>query len=102
MRKPVHAFAALLWLAAVAYLIADPIMIALVEPQFLSPGTGRLEVLRFAWLIRSELLDACFVASMGFVVELLDQLRWLATPVDERAATRGRYLLERFRRSRVS
>lgn len=61
------------------------------------------EALAFLWATaRSVLLDVILIASLGFVIELLDHLRWLATQIDERATVRGRYLLDRWRRSRVS
>jgi hypothetical protein len=101
LQKPTHAFAILLWVVAFMLFATEGPVLALYRTQ---TQVGQpLAAIALAWLaLRSSVVIFLWVASAGFIIDLIDHLRWLATPADERAALRDSYLFVRWRKSRVS
>jgi hypothetical protein len=103
-RKPTHAFAAFIWVAAFAVLATQVILwgqLVASEPK-VSGGNPIVYWTRiWDFLIRAVLVFAQLGAA-AVLIELVDRLRWLATPEQDRAALSDSYLVSRWRRSRVS
>src|ERR1700723_1540417 len=98
MKKPTHAFAVVIWIAAILFAASELPFIVLnwrnarTQLQFGDPFYSAAEM---AFDVsRSVIVWIIPVAALGFVIDLVDHLRWLATPVDERSALRDRYLLQ--------
>jgi hypothetical protein len=101
LRKPVHAFAAFIWVAAIAVTISN--IILTFEPIWSQEQVIGMVPLREAWLTAVRALySLAQLGAAAVLVELVDGLRWLATPEQDRAALGQSYLITRWSRSRVS
>ena len=99
-RKPVHFFAALLWIAAIVAFALNAAAVASAWHARLGMPPGvQSEVSDFKlWLAALQtLVEPLPLAAYGFIIELLDQLRWSAVPAEERSSLRSRYLILRLR-----
>jgi len=95
-RKPVHFFAALLWVAAVLAFALDVAAVASAwQARLGMPTSIQSHVSDFKlWLAALQTIaEPLPLAAYGFIIELLDQLRWSAVPAEERASLRSRYLI---------
>jgi hypothetical protein len=106
VKKPTHAFAAIVWIAAILLTATEIPLVVLswkIARSQLQVGDPFYSAANLAFeASRSVLIWIVPIAALGFIVDLLDHLRWLATPADERGALRDRYLFQKWRRSRVS
>ena len=104
--KPLNIFAVLFWLAGIVFLIGDPVwMLVWMHEQHLGQLAGSTARDRSAlqamsteqaWLVaRNAVIGAGGLIAYGVIIELLDGLRWRATPDEERPTMRWRYVLRR-------
>jgi hypothetical protein len=100
VRKPVHAFAAFIWVAAVAVTVSNVILT--FEPFWSQAQSTGMVPLREAWFTGVRALySLAQLGAAAVLVELVDSLRWLATPEPDRPALAQSYLIVRWSRSRV-
>ena len=93
--KPPHGFALVLWaLAAIYLLVIPPISWSLYQAaadaaRLVShPGAGPATI-NAAWRTFTDgLSTAAELAAAGFLIELLDSIRWHLTPLDGRVSRR--------------
>jgi hypothetical protein len=104
-QKPIHAFAAILWIIAAVLIISQFSEMYMFGAQ----GQDAAGVLREAlsliniWkAVTGGLYAFATLGAAAVLIDLVDHLRWLATPQPERAALAHGYLISRWRRSRVS
>ena len=99
-RKPVHFFAAILWVAAVLAFTLDVAAVASAwQARLAIPPSFQSYMSDFKfWLAMLQTIVAPLpLAAYGFIIELLDQLRWSAVPAEERSSLGSRYLIARLR-----
>jgi hypothetical protein len=93
-RKPLHQFAIALWAAALVFLAVEPLVAGslyedAVRASYGSAGEKTRHATDLYWIwvrSRDAVLRAFGLAAAGFVVELLDQVRWGLLPPDSREA----------------
>jgi len=108
-RKPVHLFALVLWTLAVLYLVANiPLswtIKAILDHELAAASAipvpeGPMFWRQFIVDVRATAYGAAALASFGFVIELLDGIRWAVTPEEERVAPRTNTMLSAFQAAR--
>jgi hypothetical protein len=103
-RKPTHAFAAFIWVAAFAIAAAQVVLwtqLLASAPKVITSSPAAFGTQIWDFLLRTVLLFAQLGAA-AVLIELVDGLRWLATPEQDRVVLSDSYLVSRWRRSRVS
>lgn len=95
--KPLHRFAIVLWALAVVYLVVVPQVSwslyrdATQVASTLKRPDAPAVMNNSAWrLFSGALFSAAELAAAGFVIELLDAIRWTLTPPEERKRRRVR------------
>jgi hypothetical protein len=85
MKKPIHRFAFLLWVVAGAFVLIEIVLLfALPRGRVVDPNV----ILFNTWLtIRSMVATSLELASLGLLVEMVDQIRWRGLSPEERART---------------
>ncbi len=89
MKKPIHPVAVLLCVIAVVYMLAFLPTIPHISPS--APWTIWIDLTRAAFTSGAELFG------IGVLVELVDQIRWNALPLDKQKARRSLWAVIRGR-----
>jgi len=80
MKKPVNRFAVVLWVLAGFLLVADLLSYVLVPMLTLATTNDphmRLPVIEASWMSISASLSSCaMLAAFGYIIELIDQIRF--------------------------
>jgi hypothetical protein len=100
VRKPPHSFAIVVWVASLLILAVEPFVdwtlygdaVRAADPNQSATAQPAIDLFRFWVRSRESFLRALELASAGFVIELLDWIRWQLTPEGERDQVRRRYL----------
>jgi hypothetical protein len=103
--KPLNIFAAVFLVAGLIFLLVDPVWTLIwmrkqeaaevASATFSHASLSALSVEQ-TWLVaRNAVIGAGGLIAYGVIIEILDGLRWRATPMDERPAMRWRYVLRR-------
>jgi hypothetical protein len=95
----------ILWIIAVVSLISDPFVLLQYRSQAEGQSPGVIQQL-LSWTttfraIQASILIFVDLGAAAVLIELVDGLRWLATPTEARATFGDTYLISRWRRSRV-
>jgi hypothetical protein len=98
LRKPPHVFALVLWCSALLYGAVFPLITIYFYSQ-IGPPAGSAHRLAFAiWTaLRDGTEVALELAAAGFIITLLDYIRWRLTPEGELAGLHRTYLASRAR-----
>jgi hypothetical protein len=75
LKKPIHKFAIILWAAAVLFAVSD--LMSFNYARHLPRGDSFSDYLEPILVFGRGMLVTCgILAGLGFIVELLDQIRW--------------------------
>ena len=85
MKKPIHRFAFLLWVVAGAFFLIEIVLLFdLPRGRAVDPNVFLFNI----WLTtRGTITTSLELASLGLLVEMVDQIRWRGLSPEERTGT---------------